>query len=301
MSTGSSTESLARPTTDADPAPTGAGIQPAGFLFLLSREWLVERVSANAGPIFGRDSAALVGTPLVDWLGSEAVHSIRNQLSLIRSDDAIARLCGCVAGSRGERFDFSIQADGHRAIVEGFASGSTDGGDTIATVRGLVSRLEPIDDAPALLSAAARQIRALTGYDRVAIYRRLGDGSACLAAHAARDQHPAAGQLSADDYRSIAAQRLIADLDGAPLAVIGGACPARALLRQPGTEQARLARSSGAAARLAQPLVSAGKQWGLLLCDHPTPRLANLERQSALGLFLQMLGLLVRLREGRPA
>ena len=70
------------------------------------------------------------------------------------------------------------------------------------------------------------------------------------------------------------------------------------LLRTPDEAQRRKLEACGATAGLTLSLTVSGKPWGLVVCHHPTPRLPEFERQSAIGLFAQMLGLLIALREG---
>lgn len=289
MLTISSTECLAAP--PANDAATASGIQPAGFLLVASRDWLIERASANLAKWLGRDPESVIGQPLSGLLGGPATHSIRNQLSLVRTGGHPAHLCGCAVGDSSATFDFIIQAEGERANVEGLPAAKTEARDTIATVRALVERLEATPSLADLLAGAARQLRALTGYDRVALYRHDADGSLTIMADAARSLGPALAAQAGGE-----AALIVGDVAAGPVPVLGGPCPARALLRAPGAAEAASIRRSGAAARWTHPLIVGGAPWGMIVCDHPSPRTPSVERQSAMGLFAHMLAMLVRLR-----
>ena len=275
-----------------------AAIQPLGFLLVVTREWLVERASANIGDYLGATPQSAIGRPLLDLLGPDTVHSLRNQLALLRSPLGIARLFGCSV--REQRFDFAVQPHGQGALIEGLRAGPVEHGDTIATVRALADRLERLPDRDQLLEQAARQLRALTGFDRVAIYRRASDGSFKLTAETARTLGTADATLHPDEQTAPAAGlAVVGDRSAEAVAIHpAGELRAEPLLRAPDAGHCQRLSDCGAAASLTVPLSVRGEPWGMVVCHHPSPRFPAFERQSALGLFAQMLGLLIALREG---
>ncbi len=297
MSTSSSTASLERPES-----ATADAIQPLGWLAMVSPEWLVERVSANIADYFSLSTEAVVGRPLADLLGGDAVHGLRNQLALVRAPDSIARLFGCPAGPAGERFDFSIQLDGQRVVIEAARAGGIEHGDTIATIRALVDRLEAVPALSALLEQAARQLRALTGFDRVALYRTDAAGGGVIAAQTARGLGPLQPSLSAAEFAALrGAPAVIADCDAAPVALVPPGLPASSMIRAPDDSTRQRMRAAGFVASLHFPVKVAGAEWGLIVCHNPRSRTPTAERLTALGLFAQMLGLLIEIRELRGA
>lgn len=295
MSTASSTASLERPES-----AIADSIQPLGWLAMVSPEWLVERVSANIANYFDCSAEAVIGHPLADLLGGDAVHGLRNQLALLRAPDSIARLFGCSAGTTGERFDFSIQIDGQRTLIEAQRAEGIEHGDTIATIRALIGRLEALPALAAMLEQAARQLRALTGFDRVAIYRAGDDGAATLFVSTARSLGPLAGSLNAAEFDALRkAAAVIADCEAEPVAVVPPGPLANALIRAPDEATRERMRAAACVASLHFPLRVAGIDWGLIVCHSPLPRIPTAERLSALGLYAQMLGLLIEIRELR--
>ena len=274
-------------------------IQARGFMIVASPEWLVERVSANLGDYLDCAPDAAIGRPLVDLLGGEAVHGLRNQLALISSPDAVARLFGCDVD--GRTFDLSIQLDRRRALVCGEAASDSERGDLIATVRGLIERLVPIKGLQPLLDDSTRQVRALTGFDRIGIYR-IDGARADLLASTSRAGHSMPADLDERQAAALlAAPMLIADHGGDSVQMVPPG-PVRGVLAMPDGALGELLSGRGAAAALTIPLLVDGKRWGFIACHHSRPRSPNALRRSALRLYAQMLAMRIEialLREER--
>jgi len=295
------------------PASDGA-IQPIGFLVALAPDWRVSRVSANAGDYLGKPSADLLGLSITSLFANEAVHSLRNRLALLRSPDSVERLFG-VALTGGRLFDVALHMSGNSVVIE--AEPSRDHGhdhDSTGTVRGMIAQLASIDGLPAFFAAAARQMRALTGFDRVVIERH-GPGARAKpegeavrsGARAAMRTPPSASDLAlglAGEGRTILT--LIADTGVDPVAILA---PARArpdrldlgnamLLAAPAAGVSAL-RDAGVGAAIFLPLVVAGRQWGGIACYHHAPSCPSVERRNALEWFAMMLAMQIEIRELR--
>ena len=296
------------------PASDGA-IQPIGFLVALAPDWRVSRVSANAGDYLGKSPADLLGQSITSLFASEAVHSLRNRLALLRSPDSVERLFGVALTGGRLLFDVALHMSGNSVVIE--AEPSRDHGhdhDSTGTVRGMIAQLASIDGLPAFFAAAARQMRALTGFDRVAIERH-GPGAKATpegeairsGARAAMRTPPSASDLalgSVADGRTILT--LIADTGADPVAILA---PARArpdrldlgnamLLAAPAAGVAAL-RDAGVGAAIFLPLVVAGRQWGGIACYHHAPSCPSVERRNALEWFAMMLAMQIEIRELR--
>ncbi|MCY7397451.1 MAG: GAF domain-containing protein [Sphingomonas bacterium] len=300
--------------TDLAPpqAPGQDRVQPCGFLLGLSDEWLILHASANIGEFLGADAGELIGRQAGDHICVEAIHSLRNRLALLRGPDAVERLFRCALLGDDRLFDLAIHRSGDTIILEGQPSSGKHYGDVTATVSGMMSRLDGASDLAALLDAGARQIRALTGFDRVSIVRLPGNspgsiiaectratiastiGEACDADTAAREQYrrrrlhviadTAALPVALLSDRHLAAAPL--DLS---LAMLGAASPRRiASLR---------AREVGAAMMLS--LIIDGKLWGIIDCQHHFARAPSFERRSMADLFTQMFAMRIEICELR--
>jgi len=270
-------------------------IQPVGFAIVLNNEWLVERVSANIADYFHAEADALIGVPIAALLGGEAVHALRNQLALLREPDSVARLFACNAKSGC--FDLALQSIGPVILIEGQRTHGAEHGDTIATIRSLVGRLERHETLPPLLDDAVRQLRALTGFDRVACYGK--DGARCAQSVRGTAWLPERLDGNFNSRVSIVADRRAEPVPLRPSD--SGPIARRAMLRAPTPELVQALDEIDAVAGYIMPLSVAGKHWGVILAAHGAPRYPNFERQSATGLFVQMLGLLMGLVESRRA
>ena len=146
---------------DREPIHQLGEIQPIGFLIVLTADWIISNVSANAGEFLDVDERGLVGRPASDILTKQAIHTLRNRLALLRGRDALERVFRMELQANGTAFDVALHMSGSRVIIEAEPSTEHDYGDATGTVRGMISRLEQAPDMPAFFNEGARQVRAL--------------------------------------------------------------------------------------------------------------------------------------------
>ena len=162
---------------DREPIHLLGAIQPIGFLLVLTADWNISSASANVGEFLRLDGAALIGRPAHEVLDRDAIHTLRNRLALLRGKDAIERVFRLALERDGRPFDVAIHMVGTRVILEAEPNTERDYGDATGTVRGMVTRLEQASTLADFFNEGARQVRALTGFDRVMVYRFAPDGS----------------------------------------------------------------------------------------------------------------------------
>lgn len=281
----------------AGPAPDLAGqparIQPHGFLIELTPDWRIARASANIGDHLAHPGASPIGQPLADVLGDEAVHTLRNRLSLLRAPNGSARVFALNASGTNRPIDVEMHMAGSDIIVEAQPEAGHDGSDPIGLVRALAARLDGQDRIGGLLDEGARQLRALTGLANISLFRWTG-GAAELAAHCAR------GDLVAAPVPASGTLRLIVDADAPGVAIEPGSEAGsldRCLLRGAGPEDRAAMGTSASLVRL--PLEGGGTNWGVAVCLNHSPRHLGLERLAAAELFGDLLALRIALLEAR--
>jgi len=283
-----------------------SAIQPFGFLVALAPDWRVSRVSANIGEHLGVAAAGLIGQPVTSLFAQEAVHSLRNRLALLRSPDSVEHLFH-VALSGSERFyDVALHMSGNSVVIEAEPSrNQRHDRDSTGTIRGMIAQLGSIDGLPDFFAAAARQMRALTGFDRVVIRRRGADAPVGEAARGgARPMSGESAPSWSNHGRTILT--MIADTSAEPAAILAPPNARRdkldlshaMLLASPPAEVAAL-RDAGIGAAILLPLIVAGRLWGDIVCYHHAPCCPDFERRSALEWFALMLGMQVEIRELR--
>lgn len=296
---------------DREPIHELGAIQPFGFLLALSTDWLVRRASTNIDAFFGSPAEELLGTSAIALFGEHAVHAMRNRLAMLRGDDAVERIFGLEVA--GRRLDLALHMLGDTVVIEGEDSADDLSSDAGSAIRAMMARLDSSGDTTGFYREGARQVRALTGFDRVMVYRFDPDGSGVVVAESAR-----AGIGSFLDLRYPASDipqqarklyirtpfRIIADVDAAPVAIL----PRRdetgapidlslSVLRSVSPIHIEYLKNMGVAASMSISIIVEGQLWGLFACHHYAPRRPSFERRSIAELFGQMFALKLESRE----
>jgi light-regulated signal transduction histidine kinase (bacteriophytochrome) len=297
---------------DREPIHILGAIQPFGFLLAMSADWLVARASANIADFIRVDPAAVIGRPLIEVFTPDAVHAIRNRLAMLRGDDGVERLLDRDLLGDGRKFDLALHFSHGQVVIEAEPA-QEDAGDAAGSVRGMMNRLEQAEGLETFFREGARQVRALTGFDRVMVYRFDQDGAGEVVGEAVR---PGIGSFLGLHYPAsdIPAQarvlyvrnlfRIIADVAATPVPIV----PERdergapldlslSVLRSVSPIHIEYLTNMGVAASLSISIVIEGKLWGLFACHHYAPRLPSLERRSLAELFGQMFAMKLESRE----
>lgn len=227
-------------------------------------------------------------------LGDSAVHTLRNRLSLLRDPQGSARAFALQVNGATRPIDVAMHIVGSDVILEGQPATGQESGDPIGLVRALAARLDGKEDQETMLVEGARQLRALTGFDRVTLFRCKPDGVAEVAAHCAR------GDIAAAPTSLAGELRLIVDAAADGIAIAPTAKPAtldRCLLRNAMIDERNAMGAAAALVRL--PLVASGIDWGVAVCLNQTPRQLGLERFASAELFSELLALRLALLEAR--
>src|SRR5262249_4980448 len=147
----------------------------------------------------------------------------------------------------------------------------------------------------------ARQLRALTGFDRVMVYRFANDGSGEVVGEAAAEGIGSFLGLHypSSDIPQQARQlylrtpfRIIADIEAEPVPIL----PKRdetgepidlslSVLRSVSRIHIEYLRNMGVAASLSVSIIVEGRLWGLFACHHYSPRCPSFEKRTLAELF----------------
>ena len=261
------------------------GIQPAGFLIQLSLDWIVLRASENIDAFLGESHVTLIEEPLGRFVQAQALHDLRNLFSRLSGSTGIARAYRVRLTDDRPRFDIAFQVSDGRVLLEGAPSPERGLGQAMGSVGGLVEGLSG-HRGEALLEAAARRIRALTGCDRSLVLCR--DEAGERTAHSSRGRGADSGPLP--DLPAIVADTAAAAVPLFPRRP-GDRAIARALLRSPSAEALQQLREQGFASAISVPLCFEGRELGVIQCLSRSARAPNLEMHSAAELFAQLLAL----------
>lgn len=297
---------------DREPIHVLGMVQPFGFLVALTADWLVARVSANSAEFIGLSPDDMLGQPIVGMLSAEAIHTLRNRITLLRGPDSVERIFSLALIEGGAVFDVAVHFAGPLVVIEAEPA-SHDEMEASSTVRSMVARLGQVEGISAFLRDGARQVRALTGFDRVMVYRFAGTGDGEVVAEALRPgiesffglHYPASdipAQARALYLRNIF--RIIADVDATPVPVVPQLDPfgsaldmSLCLTRAVSPIHIEYLRNMGVGASLSISIVVEGRLWGLFACHHYGPRLPTFAQRSAAELFGQIFSMMLESRE----
>ncbi|MEJ7932971.1 HWE histidine kinase domain-containing protein [Sphingobium sp. AN558] len=297
---------------DREPIHVPGTIQSFGFLIALTADWLVSRVSANSGHHIGLEPAELLGRPIAGIFRQDAVHNIRNRITLLRGPDAVEPIFSLILMEGGRPFDVAVHFSGSLVMIEAEPA-AADEMEAAGMVRSMVARLAQTDSMAAFLRDGARQVRAVTGFDRVMVYRFAASGDGEVVAEALRPgvesflglHYPASdipAQARALYVRNIF--RIIADVKAQPVPVVPTLDPSGAaldmslcLLRAVSPIHIEYLVNMGVAASLSISIVVGGRLWGLFACHHYSPRLPSFAQRSAAELFGQIFSMMLESRE----
>ncbi|MFN3688123.1 HWE histidine kinase domain-containing protein [Salinarimonas sp.] len=181
-------------------------------------------------------------------------------------------------------------------------------GDLLLRVQAMLAALSGREELSDYLSACADEVRALTGFDRVMVYRFLEDGSGTVVAEAKAPEMESYLGLrypESDIPKQARAlylkswTRAIPDIGYVPSPLVPPTSPrtgapldlGSAGLRSVSPLHVRYLRNMGVAASMSISIVHRGTLWGLIACHHRTPHHVPLEVLGACELFGQVFSL----------
>ena len=278
-------ETASLSTCDREPIHVPGAIQPHGLLLALDVEERVEIVSANVGEMLGRSIEDVRGQLLHDVVGREAAAAVRQAVA----DEhlfAAQRVRVPGPGLLGRAaVDLVVHHSGDRIVVELEPVGGAGQVVSYRTARTAVGRLTQTRSVPELCTQLATEIRALTGFDRVMVYRfdALWNGEVV-----AEDKRPDLNSFLGLHYPAtdIPAQarrlytvnwtRLIADIGYAPVPldpVLDAATGepldlSHSTLRSVSPIHVEYLSNMGVTASMSVSMISDGELWGLVACHH---------------------------------
>ena len=267
-----------------EPIHIPARIQSFGALVAVSSDWLIAHCSQNLAALLKLPSQPQPGDPLGDYLSSAALAGMRRKLQAISAPGGVERSFGEALVPGGALFDTALHVSGRTIVIE-FEPHVAAGYDhSLAILRPMMARLEHARDPARLCEVAARQLKALLGFDRVMVYRFHPDDTGEVIAEAremrlesffglhypASDIPPQARKLYLTNLL-----RIISDIGDQTVAIVPTVSPAgtpldlsQSTLRGVSPIHIEYLRNMGVTASMSISIVVRGKLWGLFACHH---------------------------------
>ncbi len=305
---------------DSEPVQTPGCIQAHGVLLVVRPSDLaVVQVSENVEAILGVAVDALLGWPLGVAIGADCEAYVRQFLDRPTVPNSPLYVVTMPARPGAAALDVTVHVLDGVAIVELEATGRSDGTepDYFGLLKKSVARLHDVASVASLAQIITEEVRTITGFDRVMVYKFHADGHGEVFAESRRDTcAPWLGMhYPAEDIpkpaRDVFMQvwcRPMPDVAGdlAELVPLVHPVTQRPLLmthcalRGPSIMYTEYLHNMGVTAGLTMPLRHGGELWGLIACHHYTaPRSAPYPVRAACEFLAQIASLQLNVAEER--
>ena len=297
---------------DLEPITRLERVQSFGFLLALTSDWVVARASANLETYLGIKATDALGRKLDALFDGEALHDVRNRMTGLSSTGGTERIYGVTLIAGRPRVDVAVHYSGSQCILEGEPAGLDNGRDAASMVRKMLARLSRQPTLHEFHADAARQIRAMTGFDRVMIYQFTAGGAGEVIADATAPgtesflglHYPASDipvQARALYLRN--PFRIIADVHATTVPLLAAAEDTGppldltlAITRAISPVHLEYLRNMGVGASLSISIIVDGILWGLIACHHGVGRLPTFVVRTAAELFGKMYSMTLESR-----
>ncbi len=302
---------------DREPIHVPGAVQPHGVLLALRQaDLVVVQVSRNAAPGLVAAAEELIGNPLETILDPADVEPLRRAVAdgtlspkpyyllTVRAPRG--------AGGRGTTFDAIAHCHDGLVLLELEPTGSHGGYSAprlYQAVQGAIRRVESAPTLAGMADVVAAEVRSLSGFDRVMVYRFDRDWNGRVIAEARRDDlepflnlhYPASDiPVQARELYKRNRLRFIPDRDYAPSPLVPPANPrtgrpldmSHAVLRSVSPVHCEYLRNMGVVASMSISLLRDGELWGLVACHHYAgPRYVTHDVRTACELVGDVMGL----------
>ncbi len=294
---------------DREPIHLSGAIQPHGALLGLDAELRLVRASANARTWLSLDAELTPGARLRDVL-PPGWGELAGQLQLwLEGGERILLSAGDIGD--GRRATALAQRTRDGGVLLEFETGNLDfhaAGRLQGRVQADLEQLGQAGDLASICALVTVQVRALTGFNRVMIYRFADDWDGTVIAHDSDGSLPSylGLRFPASDIPRQARElyrlnrvRIIPNVDYSPspiLTLAGGMEDApfdlsASVLRSVSPVHLEYMRNMGTLSSMSISILVEGRLWGLISCHHATPRQVTLQVRNACDFLAQVMAL----------
>jgi len=286
---------------DREPIHIIGRIQSFGWLISFSSDWIVNHTSLNCDELTGTAAEQMIGRPAATFLSDDALHEIRGRLSMLGATEAVDRIFELDLTGDGRLFDCAVYRSGRSFVLECEESEAHKRRDYVTFVRPMIQRMRQESSPTKLAEMAARQVRGLTGFDRVKVYRFDASGAGEVIAESRSQQvdsflglHFPATDIPAQarNLYSRNLLRIISDVDDPTIPIIPSTNPdgepldlSMSGLRAVSPIHIEYLGNMGVKASMSISIMRRGKLWGLIACHHYSPLRLAYSVRTACELF----------------
>jgi two-component system, chemotaxis family, sensor kinase Cph1 len=298
---------------DREPIHVPGSIQPHGALLVLHEETLqILEVSANTSEILGLEPRALLGNSISILLDGGGVKELREVLADANLEANPLYVLSVQPKGIARKLDAVTHRHKGRVLLELEPQRTNDAVIDMQFLGAALRRLNRTDSALAFCQAAALEVKSVSGFDRVMVYRFASDGSGGVIAEERRaDLEPFLGlHYPASDIPQQARAlyvlnhlRLIANAVYTPVPMLALELTepldmSYCFLRSVSPIHLEYLTNMGVKASMSISIVRDGQLWGLIACHHYSDaRLLAFNERAACEFLGQMVSLQLASKE----
>lgn len=292
-----------------EPIHLSGAIQPHGYLVSCALpDWTVCHASANIDQLLDVEAAELVGETLRDYISFDLLQAVVDTVGFLEPGTAPQRIGTTNLGAMGALCDVSAHlAEGMVHLEIEPQSFHARQSSPALMSQAMIARVGAAEEGGDFHQLVAAQVRQLTGYDRVMVYRfRHDQAGEVIAEDKADDLESYLGlRYPASDIppqaRALYLQnrlRVIPDAGYEPVPIVPAFSASgkpldlsQHVLRSVSPVHLQYLRNMGVGASMSISIIAGGRLWGLIACHHRAPRhMPPAVRASAdlFGLFVSM-------------
>jgi two-component system, chemotaxis family, sensor kinase Cph1 len=302
---------------DREPIHIPGLIQPHGVLLVLREPTLeIVQVSNNTFEALARHPQELLGTSLGDLLDAEQIRAIRQCLA-DDFENVNPLSISLAAPDKSLDFDAIVHRSGGAIVLEleyQKTKETTNFFQFYQRIKGAIAKLQKAPTRLEMCQVAVKEVRKLTGFDRVMVYQFNTEGAGSIVAedksapgtpylglhYPATDVPVQAKQLYALNWL-----RLIPDVNYQPVALTPTENPltnepldlSLAVLRSVSPIHIEYLHNMRVTASMSISLVQNQKLWGLIACHHASPKYVPYGVRTACEFIGQVMSLELATKE----
>lgn len=305
-----------------EPIHIPGSIQPHGLLLALSgagAAFTLTQASANAGPVLRMAVEEALGRPVEEVLCAELAGPLADFLGKRPFPNRPVPV-GLTALPPGGMVQILAHAAEDGTVVVELEWLTDEANSRLDHVyprmRETIERLDALNAPEDILACAAQEVRALTGFDRVLVYRFDADWHGTVVAEDGNGRLPTYLDLrfpatdipaQARELYRLNRQRLIPDAGYAPVPILPALNPRTgrpldlsfSVLRSVSPVHVEYMRNMETASSMSVSILLHGRLWGLISCHHKDPLAVSYALRSACDLIAQILSVRIAAVEDR--
>ncbi len=305
-------EALKWASYEQEPIHSPGFIQPHGVLFVLSPELIILQVSNNTLEVFGHLPETFLNQPLESLLDASQVHLLKESIHYQTLGSVNPLTITINTDSKTLYFEGIVHRSHPNCLIlelEPALSPKTMGFLSFyKLVEVAASNIQTAKNFKELCQFVVKEVRNITGFDRVMLYRFDPAGHGRVLAEERLDEmtswlnlnYPAEDiPLPARKLFCINLLRLIPDVSYQPIGILPALNPqsrspldlSHSVLRSVSPCHIEYLQNMEVAASMSISIVKEGKLWGLVACHHNSPKYISYEVRKACEFFGKVMAL----------